>query len=100
MVLTKDQKEKIETAVKNVCLYELGLYDKTLTPFENSFRNPKVYTKEPSAAYTDYVVYNGPRKNVKGLYINSLNTMVNYSWISSLKIVFKKQIKEQLNVTN
>lgn len=100
MELTKDQREMIEAAVKNVCLYELGLYDKTLTPFENSLRNPKVYTEEPSAAYTDYVLYNGPRKNVKGLYINSLDTMVNYNWILSLKIVFKNQIKEQLNVTN
>ena len=100
MELTKDQKEKIETAVKNVCLYELGLYDKTLTPFENSLMNPKVYTKEPNAAYTDYVIYKGPRKNVKGLYVNCLYTMVNYSWISSLKIVFKKQIKEQPNDTN
>lgn len=94
MSLTKEQHDEIDIALYNIAMYELGKYDKELTPFEKSLLNPKLYTKEIHPAYTQYVPYKGTLKNKGSLYIHLFEKTVAHGWMISRKRYFKNKIRE------
>ena len=95
MSLSEEQLSQIDSALYNVSLSELGnLNREELTQFEKSLLNPKLYTREICAAYTDYTPYKGSLKNSGPIFINLFNKMVSYDWMISRKRYFKNKIKE------
>lgn len=95
MSLTEEQHSQIDSALRNVSLFELGRLNKEeLTPLEKSLLNPKLYTREICPAYTEYTPHIGPLKNSGPIFIHLFNKTVSYGWMISRKRYFKNKIRE------
>ena len=98
MPLNVEQNKEVDTALYNLVHFELGKSTILLTELEKSLKNPKLYTREICAAYTEFTPYKGPVKNSGPIFICLFNEMVPYGWIVSRKRYFKNKIRETLYV--